>query len=340
MSIENKIGRFMRISGPARFFVPVGIILIVFGILLLGFKADRYQQTVGKVISVTESIPQEDQDKQYDVSVSYTVDGKEYKGTFENLPGTFKTGEEIKVFYDPEKPETISNTKSSKFLPPILIGVGVLAVFFGIFRTVKAIKKSKALDESVPKPSSDIDFEAFKTAPGVTEYYFRWDENSLRPGYLIEDADRNVIFEGKMLKNALVGARSFEFTDHTTGNVQQHEVGHTMSQTYNDGFFTMSSSFKFDGENIWDLLHDRGIRLSTGMFSKFPNMTYDVTRNGEAYAKIESTGKYVHEDEEAEHSIIVPIGRRFYRCWTNGNDFETLFLIMFATSETEQAVVE
>ena len=33
MNIENKFARFMRNSGPARFFVPAGIILIVFGIL-------------------------------------------------------------------------------------------------------------------------------------------------------------------------------------------------------------------------------------------------------------------------------------------------------------------
>ena len=35
MSFENKIARIMRNTGPARFFVPVGLILIVFGVLTL-----------------------------------------------------------------------------------------------------------------------------------------------------------------------------------------------------------------------------------------------------------------------------------------------------------------
>ena len=36
----------------------------------------------------------------------------------------------------------------------------------------------------------------------------------------------------------------------------------------------------------------------------------------------------------------IPVGRYYYRVWTNSNDFETLFLTIFAISETEQAVVE
>ena len=41
----------MRNSGPARFFVPLGIILIVVGIILLSLNTGSYEQTVGKVIA-------------------------------------------------------------------------------------------------------------------------------------------------------------------------------------------------------------------------------------------------------------------------------------------------
>ena len=79
MNIENKFARFMRNSGPARFFVPAGIILIVFGILTLGFNTDNFEKTVGTITSVTE-VPRTDTDEatQYDVGFRYTVDGKEY----------------------------------------------------------------------------------------------------------------------------------------------------------------------------------------------------------------------------------------------------------------------
>ena len=39
----------MRNTGPARFLIPVGLILIIFGIILLGMKTDNYVETVGKV---------------------------------------------------------------------------------------------------------------------------------------------------------------------------------------------------------------------------------------------------------------------------------------------------
>ena len=143
-----------------------------------------------------------------------------------------------------------------------------------------------------------------------------------------------------MTKQALVGARIFTFSDHTTGNVAEHQVGHTVTTTYNDNGWSASSWFKFDGKNIWDCLHDRGIRLQTDVTSKFPNVTYEISKDGSAFALIETSGKYVHEDEAANHKLNLPVGRYYYRVWTNSRDFETLFLTIFAISETEQMVVE
>ena len=40
MKIENKIARLMRNTAPARFFLPVGILLIVFGALTLGMRSE------------------------------------------------------------------------------------------------------------------------------------------------------------------------------------------------------------------------------------------------------------------------------------------------------------
>ena len=95
-----------------------------------------------------------------------------------------------------------------------------------------------------------------------------------------------------------------------------------------------------DGKNIWDVLHERGLRLSTDLRSRFPNISYDVSRNGRPFARIEACSKYVHEDEEAQHKLVLPIGRYYYRFWTDSSDFETLFLTIFAVSESEQTMVE
>ena len=335
--MENKFARFLRNSGPARFFVPLGIILIAVGIFLMTHNTDSYLETVGKVTQVQEDLDAENNEV-YDVVFTYTVNGKEYTGTFEDLADAYKAGDEIAVFYDPENPNEITNGRLGGLVAPIMIGVGVLALVFGVLRTVKAFRKSKELDQ-VPRASAAA-FEGFKQTPGVTEYYCRYDGATLKPGYILEDAARKVLFEGKMTKQAMIGARTYSFIDQTTGRTVEHEVGHTVTQTYNDNGWSASSWFKFDGQNVWDLLHARGLRLHTNIRSKFPNVTYEISSGGLPFAVIETSGKYVHEDEAAEHKMNLPIGRFYYRVWTNTRDLETLFLTIFAISETEQMIVE
>ena len=346
MTIENRIARLMRNTGPARFFVPVGLALIVFGIILLGFKSDNYVKTTGRITSVVENVDMDSQ-KGYDVSFTYAADGAEYDGEYDNLSGDFSEGGDIAVFYNPDNPKQITNAKTSPIFAPVMIALGALAVILGILQTVKAFKRSKALDRSAAgkgassgKAPVKSGLEGYKNAPGITEYYFRFDGNSLKPGYLIEDGDRKVLFEGKMSRNALVGARSFQFIDHTTGNVSTHEIGHTTTTSYNDEFFSVTSWFKYDGENVWNVLHGRGLRMTTNLHSKFPRVIYEVTKNGAAFARIETSSMYVHEEDEARHKLAIPTGNMYYRFWTASNDFDTLFLTIFAISETEQAIVE
>lgn len=342
MGFENKFARFMRNTGPARFFIPMGLILIVAGILLMVFSAGDYVETTATVKTVEEVVvtSEETNQTEYEIKFDYEVGGKTYHGSFQ-LTKEYKVGDEMTIYYDSSNPEKITNTKNGNLIGIIMIGVGAVAIVAGVFMTIKAFQKSKALDEAIPggKPDAAA-FEGFKTAGDVTEYYFKFDGHSLKPGYLIEDANRNLIFEGKMTKQALVGARTYEFHNHVTGSVAEHQVGHTVTQSYNDELFSRKSWFKFDGQNVWDLLHEKGIRLTTDLHSKLPYLVYNVSRNGTPIAIVETSSMYVHEDEEAQHKLVIPTGNLYYRFWTNTNDFETLFLTIFAISETEQTVVE
>ena len=336
--VENKFARFMRNTGPARFFLPIGIILIVVGVIMLGFNTDNYVETTGTVKEVVrDQSVGDDEAAQYNVKVEYIVDGVKHETVFGGMSDKYKAGDDIKVFYDPANPEKTTNSKTG-IIPIILIAVGAVALIFGIYKTVKAFRKSKELDQTAGGQFPS--FEGFKTMAGVTEYYCRFDGNALKPGYIIEDAERKVLFEGKMTKQAMIGARTFEFDNHVSGTVEEHEVGHTTSQAYNDEFFSAKSWFKFDGKNVWDVLHEKGIRLATDIRSKFPRLTYNVALNGATFALIETTGVNVHEEDEAQHGINVPAGSMYYRFWTASNDFDTLFLTIFAISETEQAIVE
>ena len=340
MNTENKFARFMRNTGPARFLIPAGLILIIFGIILLGFKTGNYAETIGKVTKVEQRLDHTGEDTQtvYDVDFDYTVDGTAYSSSFTGLGKAYKVGDDIKVFYDPEAPQKTTNAKSDLF-GPIAIGLGALALVGGVLSAVKAFKKSKELDEQIKAAGGSLTIEPLPKSE-LTEYYVSYDGQMLKPGYIVEDAARNVVYEAKMEKNALVGARQFTFTDNRTGKTTDHEVGHTVTQSFNDELFSAKSSFKFDGEKIWDVLHGRGIRIQTNLVSKFPNMVYTVGKNGKFMATVETCGKYVHEEDAAEHTLNIPIGKYYYRVWTNETDLEDLFLAVFAISETEQTVVE
>ena len=337
MNTENRIARFMRNSGPARALVPAGIILLVFGLIMLCMNTGSYELTTGRITSVDPG-----SDKKYDVSFTYTVNGTTYEGSFDDIPGEFTVGGPIDVYYNPEKPGNISNSKGGAFGGLLFILAGIAVAGYGIMRSGQAFRKSRELDETTPGAGTfpEVDFGEYRISPGVTEYYFRFDGNSLRPGYIIEDAERNVIFEGKMKKNAVVGSRVFEFANHVTGSVTEHEVGHTVTESFNNEFFSASSWFKYDVEKIWDVLHGHGLRMVTDMRSRFPYFVYNVSRDGEPFAVIETSSIYVHEDEEAQHKIVIPAGKMYYRFWTSSGDFDLLFLTIFAISETEQAVVE
>lgn len=328
----------MRNTGPARFFVPLGLVLIIFGVVLFVFRSDNYLEATGMVTAVTEDgIPADGEDQMYNNDITYTVDGKQYQTTF-SLHKAHQVGDSITVYYDPENPQTTTNAKTGPLLAIIVIALGGASLAGGIWMTVKAFKKSKALGAIKDFPNEL--FTGIKTAPGVTEYYFRFDGHSFKPGYIVEDAARHVLFEGTMVKQAVVGARRYEFHNHVSGNVTPHEIGHTVTQSYNNEVFSAKSWFKFDGKNIWDLLHDKGIRLVTDVHSNFPYMMYNAALNGKAFAHIECCSQYVHEDDEAQHAVKVPTGNRFYRFWTDSNDFDLLFLTIFAISETEQLIVE
>jgi ABC-type dipeptide/oligopeptide/nickel transport system permease component len=147
----NKLATFFRESMVARILIPLGISLIVFGIIsfVISSKNQHYVQTeavVSKVVISEEAYTDVDGnyvDATYDVTVKYTVDGKEYEGLLNGM-SKCKVGEKMKIYYDPSDPSQITQT-ISLILPIALIAGGVISLIGGIVSAVTAVKKRKAL---------------------------------------------------------------------------------------------------------------------------------------------------------------------------------------------------
>ena len=162
-------------------------------------------------------------------------------------------------------------------------------------------------------------------------YFFHPGKASIKQGYLMEDDNQEVVYEANVLKQPLFGAADVEFVNHITGKSEIHKVGHTVTSETSGilgGFTFTKSHFKFDNEKIWDYLHERGIRIESGIQRGRLGMAYDVTLKGDKIAEIvTSSGK---------GSSFVLTSRFALEVTTSEEFIDWAFLVAYSIAKTEQ----
>ncbi|MBQ3662933.1 MAG: DUF3592 domain-containing protein [Clostridia bacterium] len=149
----NKIITIIRESAAARFLIPAGIILIVFGIVFFGVSKQNqnFRQTEASVIGAepekaAAADPGETPaDETYLLRIRYTVDGREYESDLSGM-SKHEAGDRITVFYDPDDPSRITQTKSL-IIPLIIIAAGIGACAAGIISGIHAVKRYAKMKE-------------------------------------------------------------------------------------------------------------------------------------------------------------------------------------------------
>ncbi len=153
----NRLITIFRESRLARFLIPAGIILLVFGIIF--FNANNQNKdfvqteaTVTKVELEQEAYTDANGNREeasYKVDVKYTVNGKDYTSDLSGV-SKYSVGDKIKIYYNPADPSQITMTKSL-IIPVIMAVVGLAALVGGIFSAINAVKrisKMKAQEEA------------------------------------------------------------------------------------------------------------------------------------------------------------------------------------------------
>ena len=143
----NKIITIIRESALARFLIPAGVILIVFGVFFFNASKQNqhYQETEAQVTSVVlEEAASTDAsgnrtEATYLLGLTYTVDGKAYETDLSGM-SKYEVGDRITIYYDPADPNQITQTKSL-IIPLIIIAAGIGAVVGGIVSAVNVIRK-------------------------------------------------------------------------------------------------------------------------------------------------------------------------------------------------------
>lgn len=143
----NKIITIIRESALARFLIPAGIILIVFGVVFFGAskRNQHYKETKAQVTSVeleTEASTDANGNRTeatYVLGIQYTVGGQEYKNDLSGM-SKYEVGDRLTIYYDPADPNMITQTKSL-IIPLAIIAAGIAALVAGIVSGVNVIRR-------------------------------------------------------------------------------------------------------------------------------------------------------------------------------------------------------
>ena len=148
----NRFAKWMSDYALARFFLPAGLFLLIFGIVLNGIVNDRksYPQTDAVVTRLELYEPEHTEDDThydatYQIFVRYTVDGKEYE-TELGILTEMEVGSAVRIDYNPDDPTDIGQP-TGVALPIGVMAAGAVFLAVGVVSAVRTAKKNRQLKQ-------------------------------------------------------------------------------------------------------------------------------------------------------------------------------------------------
>ena len=133
----NKIAFILRESQTARFFIPAGLMIIIFSVIF--FNASVQNKNYIKTESTVTNVVMDEE------AHTDAVDGKEYEADLSGL-SEYKEGDRMTIYYNPDDPSLITQTKSL-IIPLIMAAAGIAAFIFGIISGMGALKRYNKLKD-------------------------------------------------------------------------------------------------------------------------------------------------------------------------------------------------
>ena len=147
---ENKIENLIW-----TIFASIGAIFVIIGLAVFGsiFNYENKVDTVGTITGISSYYSGTNHNRNHEVYVSYTVDGKEYESRLNSYSSSFYEGKEIDIYYDKDNPNKIG-VKSLDLLFLIFPGIGLF--FFIIGGTGILVKINKRKSEKKLKENGEL----------------------------------------------------------------------------------------------------------------------------------------------------------------------------------------
>lgn len=335
MNIKNAYGKINLVSSIFRFifFLLVGIILLGFGILTLSGQSGDFEKTDAVIEEINPL-----GDGEYQVVVSYTVNGVKYRSALGYYSSDMMKGNSITIKYAPDDPTNIRSS-SVDIIGYVLVAGGVIMLFVGIKLFSKGLKVSREIKEqsesfTTTNGTDTISGRAFPTEGEGTLYYFHYDKSFFKQGHVMEDSNRQVIYEGAIKAFKVIGDFEMDFINHISGRTETHFIGHTITTETSD--IITSSGFNYDGKNIWEYLKERGVNIDFNIDRLMTGMTYDITLNGIPFAKFVSSGANLYGEEKQGLAKVANLSAPgLFRIYSYTDDLDLLFLIGVAFTRSK-----
>ncbi len=141
---ENKLENLIWII-----FASMGAIFVIIGLVIFSnvFNYTNKVDTVGTITEIS-SYRNTNHNRNHEVYVSYTVEGKEYESILNSYSSSFYEGKEIEIYYDKDNPSKIG-VKSLDLLFLIFPGIGLIFIIIGGTGILVKINKKRLDIETV-----------------------------------------------------------------------------------------------------------------------------------------------------------------------------------------------
>ena len=123
----------------------IGIVMIVFGFVILFKKTPPKKKVIGTVVSVNPPT----------ITVSYNIGNGKFQKTLSYSGAPFNIGQQINIYYDPNNPnDSALNPPIPRYVGAILIIIGILVSGFAwlwvyLARKYKAVAAAEAISGGI-----------------------------------------------------------------------------------------------------------------------------------------------------------------------------------------------
>lgn len=156
--------------------------------------------------------------------------------------------------------------------------------------------------------------------------------------YVMKDTEGNAVYEAACQKVTLFRDTPFLFRNLAAGTQTEKMIGHSKSFALGNGHdfnVTITSSFKVDGVQIWDMLRDMGYGFRFRLNGVAPH--YDVTKKGENIGSCELAGTGAMNPKYKDSMAGKIPTNGIFRVECQPEEVPGMFLVCFALTKTDTA---